>query len=32
MPHTFYTALKNNLIWLLLFLLAPPMGLLSRCI
>lgn len=24
---TFYTALKNNLIWLLLFLLAPPMGL-----
>jgi multiple sugar transport system permease protein len=27
--HTraFYTALKNNLIWLLLFLLAPPMGL-----
>ena len=23
----FYTALKNNLIWLLLFLLAPPMGL-----
>ena len=23
--HTFYTALKNNLIWLLLFLLAPPM-------
>lgn len=25
--QTFYTALKNNLIWLLLFLLAPPMGL-----
>ena len=27
--HTpaFYTALRNNLIWLLLFLLAPPMGL-----
>jgi multiple sugar transport system permease protein len=24
---TFYTALKNNLIWLLAFLLAPPMGL-----
>ncbi|KXU82815.1 sugar ABC transporter permease [Paraburkholderia monticola] len=24
---TFYTALKNNLIWLVLFLLAPPMGL-----
>ena len=24
---TFYTALNNNLIWLLLFLLAPPMGL-----
>ncbi|ACR28902.1 putative ABC transporter system permease [Burkholderia glumae BGR1] len=24
---TFYTALKNNLIWLLLFLLAPPLGL-----
>ena len=24
---TFYTALKNNLIWLLMFLLAPPMGL-----
>ena len=24
---TFYTALKNNLAWLLLFLLAPPMGL-----
>ncbi|WP_429499458.1 carbohydrate ABC transporter permease [Robbsia andropogonis] len=24
---TFYTALKNNLIWLILFLLAPPMGL-----
>ncbi|MBB5191159.1 multiple sugar transport system permease protein [Silvimonas terrae] len=24
---TFYTALKNNLLWLLLFLLAPPMGL-----
>ena len=24
---TFYTALKNNVIWLLLFLLAPPMGL-----
>ncbi|TKC86894.1 sugar ABC transporter permease [Trinickia terrae] len=25
--RAFYTALKNNLIWLLLFLLAPPMGL-----
>jgi multiple sugar transport system permease protein len=25
---TFYTALKNNLAWLLMFLLAPPMGLL----
>ncbi len=25
---TFYTALKNNLIWLALFLLAPPFGLL----
>ncbi|MBC8748756.1 sugar ABC transporter permease [Paraburkholderia sp. WC7.3b] len=25
--QTFYTALKNNLIWLVLFLLAPPMGL-----
>src|SRR5471030_1374354 len=25
---TFYTALKNNLIWLALFLLAPPLGLL----
>ncbi|MCY0386580.1 sugar ABC transporter permease [Robbsia sp. Bb-Pol-6] len=25
--HTFYTALKNNVIWLALFLLAPPMGL-----
>jgi len=24
---TFYTALKNNLLWLVLFLLAPPMGL-----
>ncbi|WP_233805123.1 carbohydrate ABC transporter permease [Paraburkholderia sp. HP33-1] len=24
---TFYTALKNNLIWLVLFLFAPPMGL-----
>jgi multiple sugar transport system permease protein len=24
---TFYTALRNNLIWLVLFLLAPPMGL-----
>jgi len=24
---TFYTALKNNLIWLVMFLLAPPMGL-----
>ncbi|MDR5814098.1 sugar ABC transporter permease [Caballeronia sp. LZ033] len=24
---TFYTALKNNIIWLALFLLAPPMGL-----
>lgn len=24
---TFYTALKNNLIWLLLFLLSPPAGL-----
>jgi len=24
---TFYTALKNNLIWLLLFMLAPPIGL-----
>ncbi|MFJ3057946.1 carbohydrate ABC transporter permease [Herbaspirillum sp. NPDC087042] len=24
---TFYTALKNNLAWLLMFLLAPPMGL-----
>ncbi|WP_375542184.1 carbohydrate ABC transporter permease [Paraburkholderia sp. CNPSo 3274] len=24
---TFYTALKNNVIWLVLFLLAPPMGL-----
>jgi multiple sugar transport system permease protein len=24
---TFYTALKNNLWWLLLFLLAPPLGL-----
>ncbi|GAB6846399.1 carbohydrate ABC transporter permease [Paraburkholderia kururiensis] len=24
---TFYTALKNNLIWLVLFLLAPPAGL-----
>jgi len=24
---TFYTALKNNLLWLLLFLLAPPLGL-----
>ncbi len=24
---TFYTALKNNLYWLLMFLLAPPMGL-----
>jgi multiple sugar transport system permease protein len=24
---TFYTALKNNLIWLALFLLAPPLGL-----
>ncbi|MGF6607145.1 multiple sugar transport system permease protein [Paraburkholderia sp. WSM4175] len=24
---TFYTALKNNLIWLVLFLLAPPTGL-----
>lgn len=25
--QTFYTALKNNVIWLVLFLLAPPMGL-----
>jgi len=25
---TFYTALKNNLIWLAFFLLAPPLGLL----
>ncbi|WP_254699826.1 carbohydrate ABC transporter permease [Trinickia violacea] len=25
--RTFYTALKNNVIWLFLFLLAPPMGL-----
>jgi multiple sugar transport system permease protein len=25
---TFYTALKNNLLWLALFLLAPPLGLL----
>jgi multiple sugar transport system permease protein len=25
---TFYTALKNNLIWLALFLFAPPLGLL----
>ncbi|QDQ80151.1 sugar ABC transporter permease [Paraburkholderia megapolitana] len=24
---TFYTALKNNLLWLVMFLLAPPMGL-----
>jgi multiple sugar transport system permease protein len=24
---TFYTALRNNLLWLLLFLLAPPVGL-----
>jgi len=24
---TFYTALRNNMVWLLLFLLAPPMGL-----
>jgi len=24
---SFYTALKNNVIWLVLFLLAPPMGL-----
>ncbi|HEY4806044.1 MAG TPA: sugar ABC transporter permease [Paraburkholderia sp.] len=24
---TFYTALRNNVIWLVLFLLAPPMGL-----
>src|SRR5471032_2832713 len=24
---TFYTALKNNVLWLILFLLAPPMGL-----
>jgi multiple sugar transport system permease protein len=24
---TFYTALKNNLLWLLFFLLAPPIGL-----
>jgi multiple sugar transport system permease protein len=24
---TFYTALKNNVLWLALFLLAPPMGL-----
>lgn len=24
---TFYTALRNNLAWLLMFLLAPPMGL-----
>jgi multiple sugar transport system permease protein len=24
---TFYTALKNNIIWLVMFLLAPPMGL-----
>ena len=25
--QTFYTALKNNVIWLAMFLLAPPMGL-----
>ena len=25
--QTFYTALKNNVIWLVMFLLAPPMGL-----
>ncbi len=25
--ETFYTALKNNLLWLLLFMLAPPIGL-----
>lgn len=25
--QTFYTALRNNVIWLVLFLLAPPMGL-----
>ncbi|MGF6755775.1 multiple sugar transport system permease protein [Paraburkholderia sp. GAS42] len=24
---TFYTALKNNLLWLVLFMLSPPMGL-----
>jgi len=24
---TFYTALKNNVLWLVMFLLAPPMGL-----
>ena len=24
---TFYTALKNNIIWLVLFMLAPPIGL-----
>jgi len=24
---TFYTALKNNVLWLVLFMLAPPMGL-----
>jgi len=24
---TFYTALKNNILWLLLFMLAPPIGL-----
>ncbi len=26
--ETFYTALKNNVLWLVLFLLAPPIGLL----
>lgn len=26
--ETFYTALKNNLLWLFLFMLAPPLGLL----
>ncbi|MBA5735207.1 sugar ABC transporter permease, partial [Escherichia coli] len=24
---TFYTALRNNVIWLALFMLAPPLGL-----
>ena len=28
---TFYTASKNNVIWLVLFLLAPPIGLRSPC-